>query len=98
MSPSGHRHAQITKNDHGPLVNVAAWTLLVTAILFTTFRIISNVVLRGRFGKDDWAVIAATAIAIAQTIATSMSVSNGLGQRQETLSPSMLVEYQKVKQ
>ena len=92
-----HRHAEITENNHGPLVNIAAWTLMVTSILFTTFRLISNVVIRGGVGKDDWIIVAATALAVGQTAATSMMVDNGLGQHQSELSPAMIQGYQKVR-
>lgn len=89
------RTAQITPTDHGPLVNLAAWMLMVTAILFTAFRLVSNVFLRGRFRMHDWIIIAATACAIGQSIATSMMVTHGLGQHQDTLSASTLASYEK---
>lgn len=96
MSFSGHRHAQITETDHGPLVNVASWILMVTSILFTSFRIVSSIFIRGRSGKDDWIVLLATIIAAAQSIATSFMVANGLGQHQQTLTDATLLRYQKV--
>lgn len=68
---------------------------MVTAILFTAFRLGSNIFLRGRFRRHDWAIIAATAFAIGQSIATSIMVSNGLGQHQSKLSPSTIASYEK---
>lgn len=91
-----HRNAQVTANDRGPLVNVASWILMVTAILFTAFRLISNVVLRGRFGAHDWLVTIAALLGVCQSIASSIAVGNGLGKHQDTLSPSMIASYQKV--
>lgn len=96
MSSSGHRHAEITATDHGPLVNVASWILMVTSILFTGFRIVSNIFIRGRSGKDDWIIMLATVVAAAQSIATSLMVANGLGQHQDTLDHATLRGYQKV--
>lgn len=89
------RTAQITPSDHGPLVNLAAWMLMVTAILFTAFRLVSNVFLRGRFRTHDWIIIFATACAIGQSIATSMMVTHGLGQHQDTLSAATITSYEK---
>lgn len=70
---------------------------MVTAILFTAFRLVSNIFLRGRYGQHDWFIIVANAFAIAQTIATSLMVSYGLGQRQDNIGRSDLASYQKVR-
>jgi hypothetical protein len=91
-----HRHAQITDNDHGPLVNIASWTLMCVSVLFTSFRLISNVVLRGQVVKDDWAILVATTFAVAQSIASSFMVANGLGRHQKTLSDASILGYQRV--
>lgn len=69
---------------------------MVTAILFTLFRLVSNIYLRGRYGQHDWFIIVANAFAIGQTIATSLCVSYGLGQHQDKISKSDLESYQKV--
>jgi hypothetical protein len=68
---------------------------MVTAFLFTLFRLVSNIFLRGRYGQHDWFIIAANALAIGQTIATSLMVSYGLGQHEQTLSAGDLASYQK---
>ena len=91
-----HRNAQVTDSDHGPLVNIASWTLMVVSVLFTSFRLISNVVLRGQVVKDDWAILVATAFAVAQSIASSFMVANGLGRHQKTLSNADILAYQRV--
>lgn len=88
------RRAEVTSTDHGPLVNLASWMLMAIAILFTFFRLVSNVFLRGRFRIHDWLIILATVLAIAQAIASAMMVSNGLGQHQDTLSPAMITRYE----
>lgn len=90
-----NRHAEITPNDHGPLVNVASWILLCMSILFTSFRLISNLVLRGSAGKDDVIITVATLLAGAQSIATSSMVANGLGQHRAALSATSVAGYQK---
>jgi hypothetical protein len=91
---SNNRHAEITATDHGPLVNIASWTLMCMSVLFTAFRLISSIVLRGTAGKDDFVIVVATAFAIAQSIATSFMVGNGLGQHQSTLRPASIEKFQ----
>lgn len=96
MADQWPRHAQITATDRGPLVNIASWTLAVTTVLFTSFRLLSNTVLRGAVSKDDWIICVTTLLAIAQTIATSSMVKNGIGQHQDTLSGSTIARFQQV--
>lgn len=93
MTPH-NRHAQITATDHGPLVNIAAWTMMCMSMLFTAFRLISSLVLRGTTGKDDWVIVVATAFASMQVVATSLMVTYGLGQHQDLLQPASLDSYQ----
>jgi hypothetical protein len=88
------RLAQITATDHGPLVNIAAWTMVCMSVLFTAFRLISSLVLRGTAGKDDWVIVLATAFASMQVVATSLMVAHGLGQHQDSLQPAGLKSYQ----
>jgi hypothetical protein len=88
------RHAQITATDHGPLVNIAAWTMMCMSLLFTAFRLISSLVLRGTAGKDDLVIVLATAFASMQVIATSLMVANGLGQHQDSLQSAGIESYQ----
>lgn len=91
---SHDRHAQITATDHGPLVNIAAWTMMCMSVLFTAFRLISSLVLRGTPGKDDWVIVLATAFASMQVVATSLMVAHGLGQHQDSLQAAGLESYQ----
>jgi hypothetical protein len=88
------RHAQITATNHGPLVNIAAWTMMCMSVLFTAFRLISSMVLRGTAGKDDWVIVVATAFASMQVIATSLMVTHGLGQHKDSLLPAGIESYQ----
>lgn len=90
-----HSRAEITANDHGPLVNVAAWILMCMSVLFTSFRLVSNLVLRGTASRDDCFIIVATLLAVAQVIATSLMVTNGLGKHQIDLRTSDLEAFQK---
>lgn len=90
-----HSRAEITANDHGPLVNVAAWILMCMSVLFTSFRLVSNLVLRGTASRDDCFIIIATLLAVAQVIATSLMVTNGLGKLQTDLRTSDLEAFQK---
>jgi hypothetical protein len=87
-------HAQITATNHGPLVNIAAWILMCMSVLFTAFRLISSMVLRGTAGKDDWVIVVATAFASTQVVATSLMVTHGLGQHQDSLQSAGIESYQ----
>ena len=88
------RLAQITATDHGPLVNIAAWTMVCMSVLFTAFRLISSLVLRGTAGKDDWVIVLAKAFASIQVVATSLMVAHGLGQHQDSLQSAGIESYQ----
>ena len=67
---------------------------MVISILFTAFRLVSNAFLRGKLRSYDYIIIAATLIAIGQSIATSMMVTFGLGQHMDKLSDSNLKSYE----
>ena len=96
MADQWERHARVTSTDHGPLVNVASWTLVCCSVLFTTFRLLSNLVLRGGVAKDDWVICVTTLLAVGQTISSTSLVKNGIGQHQDNLSTVTLTRYKQV--
>ena len=54
MVSSGTRDGQITADDHGPVIDIVAWFLMVTMILAVIFRLISRTILThsGRRGRN----------------------------------------------
>ena len=92
-----HAHAQITATDKGPTVNIASWTLMCVSVLFTGFRIVSNVLIRGQLARDEVFITIATALAIGQVIALSFMVTHGLGQHQDALSKETLQRFSQVR-
>ena len=49
----GHRHAVVTDNDHGPILQIAMWFLMVTMILITLLRLAIRYADTRRLGLDD---------------------------------------------
>lgn len=90
------RHGRITLTDHGPLVNIASWMLLCVSLLFTSFQLVSNSLLRKTVAKVDYANVAATLFAGAQVIAMSCAISGGSGEHQTVMTDADLLAYQKV--
>ncbi len=86
----------VTATDRGPLVNIATWILMVTTILFTGFRMVSNLALRKILSWDDAIVAVAMFLAIAQSIAVSFTVKYGIGQHEAVLSALTLKHFQMV--
>ena len=52
------RHGEITPFDHGPYVVVAAYTMMVTTILFVLTRLVAKALATRTFRIDDYFIIA----------------------------------------
>jgi hypothetical protein len=55
----GPRHGQVTPNDHGAILQIAAWFLMVTMILATFLRLSLRLSTAHIPGRDDAAVLLA---------------------------------------
>ncbi|KAI4236746.1 MAG: hypothetical protein LQ352_007980 [Teloschistes flavicans] len=90
------RQVVVTADNKGPQINVVAWTTMVIMILAVGTRLAIKYNAFRRFGIDDGLVAVAMVLAIGQSIAVSLQVSNGgLGQPLSTLSDSEVVSFEK---
>jgi hypothetical protein len=55
----GQRHAVVTADDHGPVLEIAMWFLLVTVILTTLLRLAIKYSDTRRLNCDDFVFILA---------------------------------------
>ena len=53
MPSAGSRDGQVTPNDHGPMVNISAWFLIVTMILAVIVRVMIRTILMRSPGVED---------------------------------------------
>ncbi|OCK74153.1 hypothetical protein K432DRAFT_410102 [Lepidopterella palustris CBS 459.81] len=94
-TPEGPRHATITPDDHGALLAMTTWFLMVTMILATSTRIIVRYTTQHVPGFDDILVLVATAFGIGSAIAISLAVNKGLGRRISSLGQTEIDTLQK---
>lgn len=92
----GPRAAVITADDRGAVIDIFAWIFVTFSIIFTLFRIGSNVVRRDFKLREDILIIIATLFATAQSAATSITVINGAGRHQSRLTKTQLARFQQV--
>ncbi|KAL8685423.1 MAG: hypothetical protein Q9218_007773 [Villophora microphyllina] len=76
----------ITADDYGPLVNIMTWFLLVATILTVFIRTAMKWAVARKTNWDDAVIIIATIFCIAESIAISLEVQNGLGQHTSRLT------------
>ncbi|KAH9890135.1 hypothetical protein F4778DRAFT_773126 [Xylariomycetidae sp. FL2044] len=69
---------QDSPENHGTVMNVVSWFLLVTSSLVVITRFGTKRLVSKQFHADDALIIVSQILGISQTIATSIAVSNGL--------------------
>jgi hypothetical protein len=57
--PTDNRHALVTDNNHGPVLSIATWFLMVVMILAVILRVAIRMTTAHVNGKDDAICIAA---------------------------------------
>lgn len=85
--------------DHGMIVGVVSWILLVAMIftLLTRLAMKFAIIQRGhRFGTDDIFIVLAALFSVGQTAAVSMEAMHALGQHESEISSRQLRIFQKV--
>lgn len=88
--------AQATADDHGPVVNVVAWFLLVVTLITVIARTGIKWALTRIMKVDDVIILAASAFAIAQSVAVTRGViPNGLGRHSIYRTTSQDILFQK---
>ncbi|PYH95513.1 hypothetical protein BO71DRAFT_201928 [Aspergillus ellipticus CBS 707.79] len=73
-----------------PAVNITTWFLLVTASLSVIFRLGTKYGSFRTLTNDDYLIVLSLIFCIGQSVAVSMSVSNGYGYHISTLSPERI--------
>ncbi|OKL59749.1 hypothetical protein UA08_04917 [Talaromyces atroroseus] len=86
----------ISDEDHGGYTAVAVYTLLA----LTVFVVVTRLSARYYIGKvvqiDDYLLAGATVLAILQSVFVQLSISHGLGKRQNTVSDRNLNLFEKI--
>ncbi|KAF2770779.1 hypothetical protein EJ03DRAFT_350074 [Teratosphaeria nubilosa] len=77
----GPRHAVVTPEDHGAVLSIAAWFLMVTMILTASLRFSVRFLTSHIPGWDDAALLMALISGVMEVITISVSVNLGLGKR-----------------
>ncbi|MCJ1373577.1 hypothetical protein MMC20_004805 [Loxospora ochrophaea] len=88
-------HATVTPDDHGPLVAIATWFLMVAMIMAVFIRVAIRFVITRAPGTEDATIFVAMLVGVAQSIAVSIGIQYGLGQRQQNLSLTSLARVEK---
>lgn len=85
-----------TADDHGPIVNVVTWFLLVATLITVITRTAMKWALARKTNFDDAVILAASALAIGQSVAiTAGTVPNSLGRHASHTTASQEVLFQK---
>ncbi|KAJ3496005.1 hypothetical protein NLG97_g2980 [Lecanicillium saksenae] len=79
-----------TPYNKSPLVRAVAAFLMVFSILSVVTRIATRLLTAGSLKSDDHTIIAATALAVAQTIAVIIQGANGFGQHDYARQPDQI--------
>ncbi|TVY16638.1 hypothetical protein LARI1_G003867, partial [Lachnellula arida] len=85
-----------TPDNHGPLINVLAWFLVVASSLTVFTRITTKWLVSHRITIDDGMISISLLLSVGQTVAAGIEVHNGLGQHIDTLLTQQIVSFQKV--
>lgn len=93
-APSAHYYTRITQSNH------AGWVYIMT-IMFLCYILIVFVVRFavkfGKYGHDDWALLASTVSAVGQHVALLAGLSQGMGKSGTLLSFAQLQTVEKVR-
>ncbi|KAL8633775.1 hypothetical protein Q9189_000511 [Teloschistes chrysophthalmus] len=84
-----------SSHDHGPLVSVLAWFLIVTSFLSILARVATRYAVVRQLRWDDAIITAALFLSIAHTVTTSIQAANGLGKHSGAVPERNLRPFQK---
>lgn len=84
--PENPPFAELTANNHGPVIIVATYIFLALSFITVVTRCFNRFRVLRKLALDDWLIAVCTLLAIAQSIALTVSVNNGLGRRREDIS------------
>lgn len=84
--PANPPFAQLTANNHGPVIIVASYIFLALSFITVLTRCWNRFRVLRKLAWDDWLIAISFFLATAQSIALTVSVNNGLGRHREDLS------------
>lgn len=93
-SPGTHFYTRITEHNHSGWVYIVTIMSLCYILAVTAVRF---VVKYGMYGRDDWALLVSTVLAIGQHIAIMVGLSNGMGRSSTLLSGSAIQGIEQVR-
>ncbi|ATZ55492.1 hypothetical protein BCIN_12g00850 [Botrytis cinerea B05.10] len=82
--------AVVTADNHGPLLNVAMWIVLVPMIIIALTKMYTKYDTLRKIQMDDYLGLIAMLSSVAQSICTSEQIAHGLGQKQDNMLQSEL--------
>ncbi|KAF7908809.1 hypothetical protein EAE99_011679 [Botrytis elliptica] len=82
--------AVVTADNHGPLLNVAMWIVLVPMIIMALTKIYTKYDTLRKIQMDDYLGLIAMLSSVGQFICTSEQIAHGLGQKQDNILQSEL--------
>ncbi|KAI1374518.1 hypothetical protein F4677DRAFT_425296 [Hypoxylon crocopeplum] len=86
---------QDSPDNHGAVVNLVSWFLLICSSLHVLTRLGMKWGVSKALHIDDGMVVISLVFSISQTIATSVGVANGLGQHLSALSNDNIIAFEK---
>ncbi|KLU85833.1 hypothetical protein MAPG_04853 [Magnaporthiopsis poae ATCC 64411] len=88
---------QIRTETTGPTATGVAVLFMVLTVFFTSLRFFTRATILKAIGKDDWAVLLATAFCFTCAVATCFEVKYGMGRHIENVTPFEMVEQMRVR-
>ncbi|KXX81540.1 hypothetical protein MMYC01_202479 [Madurella mycetomatis] len=82
----------IRTETNGPLVTGIAVGFVSVAVIFVAGRLYTRGVLIRSIGKDDWSMLIATALSVANSIAMCFEVKYGMGRHSENVTAAETLE------
>ncbi|RMZ86275.1 hypothetical protein DV736_g6498, partial [Chaetothyriales sp. CBS 134916] len=82
--------AQLTKDNNGPIVIVASYIFVIISLLSVAVKIWTRIQTTQKLIWNDIAMLAASVLAVGQTIALTVSVRHGLGRHSDVLTTSQI--------
>ncbi|KAI1813829.1 hypothetical protein GGS20DRAFT_453758 [Poronia punctata] len=89
------RKGTIIANDESTVFQILLWFLLVAAMLSVGARLGTKFAMTRKLAWDDWLMLAAQSVYLAQCIAISMGASFGLGKPGNSLSETAIENFLK---
>lgn len=86
VEPENPPFAQLTPNNHGPIIIVSSYIFLALSFITVITRCGNRYRVLRKLAWDDWLIAICFFLAMAQSIALTVSVNNGLGRHREDLS------------